>query len=57
MTCAVSLRFAYTVATVLLSALVRQLKLHQLKGHVVEVRSQLVSTPKDETWLTVSRRR
>nr|XP_040029020.1 cytochrome P450 20A1 isoform X4 [Gasterosteus aculeatus aculeatus] len=51
------LRFAYTVATVLLSALVRQLKLHQLKGHVVEVRSQLVSTPKDETWLTVSRRR
>ncbi|XP_029305001.1 cytochrome P450 20A1 [Cottoperca gobio] len=50
------LRFAYTVATVLLSTLVRQLKLHQLKGQVTEVRSELVSTPKDETWITVSRR-
>ncbi|XP_051283754.1 cytochrome P450 20A1 [Dicentrarchus labrax] len=50
------LRFAYTVATVLLSTLVRQLKLHQLKGQVKEVRSELVSTPKDETWITVSRR-
>uniref|UniRef100_A0A665SXV4 Cytochrome P450, family 20, subfamily A, polypeptide 1 n=1 Tax=Echeneis naucrates TaxID=173247 RepID=A0A665SXV4_ECHNA len=51
------LRFAYTVATVLLSTLVRQLKLHQLKGQVMEVRSELVSTPKDETWITVSRRK
>lgn len=50
------LRFAYPVATVLLSTVVRQLKLHQLKGQVVEVRSELVSTPKDETWITVSRR-
>ncbi|KAA8579636.1 hypothetical protein FQN60_006729 [Etheostoma spectabile] len=50
------LRFAYTVATVLLSTLVRQLKLHPLKGQVVEVRSELVSTPKDETWITVSRK-
>lgn len=49
-------RFAYTVATVLLSTAVRQLKLHQLKGQVMEVRSELVSTPKDETWITVSRR-
>ncbi|XP_033471673.1 cytochrome P450 20A1 [Epinephelus lanceolatus] len=47
------LRFAYTVATVLLSTLVRQLKLHQIKGQVMEVRSELVSTPKDETWITV----
>lgn len=51
------LRFAYTVATVLLSTLVRQLKLHRLKGQVAEVRSELVSTPKDETWITVSGRR
>uniref|UniRef100_A0A4W6DLY1 Cytochrome P450, family 20, subfamily A, polypeptide 1 n=1 Tax=Lates calcarifer TaxID=8187 RepID=A0A4W6DLY1_LATCA len=51
------LRFAYTVATVLLSTLVRQLKLHKLKGQVMEVRSELVSTPKDETWITISRRR
>lgn len=50
------LRFAYTVATVVLSTVVRQLKLHQVKGQVVEVRSELVSTPKDDTWITVSRR-
>ncbi|XP_062237027.1 cytochrome P450 20A1 [Platichthys flesus] len=51
------LRFAYTVATVLLSTMARQLKLQKLKGQVMEVRSELVSTPKDETWVTVSRRR
>ncbi|MED6231695.1 hypothetical protein ATANTOWER_004157 [Ataeniobius toweri] len=51
------LRFAYTVATVLLSTLVRQLKLHQLKNQVAEVRSELVSTPKDETWITVNHRK
>lgn len=50
------LRFAYTVATVLLSSVVRQLKLHQVKGQVAEVRSELVSSPKDETWITVGRR-
>ncbi|XP_035006227.1 cytochrome P450 20A1 [Hippoglossus stenolepis] len=50
------LRFAYTVATVLLSTMARQLKLQKLKGQVMEVRSELVSTPKDETWVTVSRR-
>lgn len=50
------LRFAYTVATVLLSVLVRQLRLQQLKGQVMEVKSELVSTPKDDTWITVSRR-
>ncbi|KAM3856985.1 cytochrome P450 20A1 [Diretmus argenteus] len=51
------LRFAYTVATVLLSMLVRQLKLHRLEGQVSEVKSELVSTPKDDTWITVGRRR
>ncbi|XP_014905202.1 cytochrome P450 20A1 [Poecilia latipinna] len=51
------LRFAYTVATVLLSTLVRQLKLHQLEDQVAEVKSELVSTPKDETWITVSNRK
>ncbi|XP_071386654.1 cytochrome P450 20A1 isoform X2 [Centroberyx affinis] len=50
------LRFAYTVATVLLSTLVRQLRLHQVKGQVMEVKSELVSTPKDDTWITVSSR-
>ncbi|XP_028320210.1 cytochrome P450 20A1 [Gouania willdenowi] len=50
------LRFAYTVAVVLLGTLVRRLKLHQPKGQITESRSELVSTPKDETWITVSRR-
>lgn len=49
-------RFAYTVATVLLSALVRQLKLHRLEDTPMEVRSELVSTPRDETWITFSQR-
>uniref|UniRef100_A0A3Q2D2S5 Cytochrome P450, family 20, subfamily A, polypeptide 1 n=1 Tax=Cyprinodon variegatus TaxID=28743 RepID=A0A3Q2D2S5_CYPVA len=51
------LGFAYTVATVLLSTLVRQLKLHQLGDQAAEVRSELVSTPKDETWITISSRK
>lgn len=50
------LRFAYTMATVLLSVLVRQLKLHRLEDTRMEVRSELVSTPKDETWITFTRR-
>lgn len=50
------LRFAYTVAAVLLSTLVRRLKLQQPKGQVMEVRAELVSTPKDDTWITVSKR-
>lgn len=51
------LRFAYTVATVLLATLVRRIKLRPLKGQAPEVRSELVSTPKEETWITVSSRR
>ncbi|XP_066521229.1 cytochrome P450 20A1 [Hoplias malabaricus] len=50
------LRFAYTVATVLLSTLVRKLCLHRLEGQVVEARYELVTTPKDDTWITVSKR-
>nr|XP_055068132.1 cytochrome P450 20A1 [Misgurnus anguillicaudatus] len=50
------LRFAYTVATVLLSTLVRRLRLHKVEGQVVEARYELVSTPKDDTWITVSNR-
>lgn len=50
------LRFAYTVASVLLGSVVRQLKLHEIKGQVLETRSELVCTPKDETWITVSTR-
>lgn len=50
------LRFAYTVAAVLLSMLVRRLRLHRLEGQMVEARYELVSTPKDDTWITVSKR-
>uniref|UniRef100_A0A8C9TEJ0 Cytochrome P450, family 20, subfamily A, polypeptide 1 n=1 Tax=Scleropages formosus TaxID=113540 RepID=A0A8C9TEJ0_SCLFO len=50
------LRFAYTVATVLLSTLVRRLRLHQIENQVVEARYELVTTPKDDTWITLNRR-
>ncbi|XP_077055630.1 cytochrome P450 20A1 [Siphateles boraxobius] len=50
------LRFAYTVAAMLLSTLVRRLRLHSVKGQVVEARYELVTTPKDDTWITVSKR-
>ncbi|XP_016304851.1 cytochrome P450 20A1-like [Sinocyclocheilus anshuiensis] len=50
------LRFAYTVAAVLLSTLVRRLRLHRVEGQVVEARYELVTTPKDDTWITVSKR-
>lgn len=50
------LRFAYTVATVLLSSLVRKLKLHHVQNQAVETKYELVSSPKEETWVTVSKR-
>uniref|UniRef100_A0A673GX56 Cytochrome P450 20A1-like n=1 Tax=Sinocyclocheilus rhinocerous TaxID=307959 RepID=A0A673GX56_9TELE len=50
------LRFAYTVAAVLLSTLVRRLRLHRVDGQVVEARYELVTTPKDDTWITFSKR-
>uniref|UniRef100_A0A4W4F3X4 Cytochrome P450, family 20, subfamily A, polypeptide 1 n=1 Tax=Electrophorus electricus TaxID=8005 RepID=A0A4W4F3X4_ELEEL len=50
------LRFAYTVAAVLLSALVQKLRLHRVEGQVVESRYELVTRPKDDTWITVSKR-
>ncbi|KAM6945734.1 cytochrome P450 20A1 [Aplochiton taeniatus] len=52
------LRLAYTVATVLLSTAVRQLKLHRVgEGQGAEARCELVSTPKDDTWITVTGRK
>ncbi|XP_041119718.1 cytochrome P450 20A1-like [Polyodon spathula] len=50
------LRFAYTVATVLLSSLVRELKLHHVQNQALETKYELVSSPKEETWVTVSKR-
>ncbi|XP_076871761.1 cytochrome P450 20A1 [Brachyhypopomus gauderio] len=51
------LGFAYTVAAVLLSTLVRRLRVHKVEGQVVEARYELVTTPRDDTWITVSKRK
>ncbi|XP_005397100.1 PREDICTED: cytochrome P450 20A1 [Chinchilla lanigera] len=50
------LRFAYMVATVLLSVLVRRLFLLPVEGQVVEMKYELVTSTKDEAWITVSKR-
>ncbi|XP_067116353.1 cytochrome P450 20A1 [Osmerus mordax] len=50
------LRVAYTVATVFLSTLLRQLKLHRVGGQAAESKFELVSTPKDDIWITVTKR-
>lgn len=50
------LRFAYMVATILLSVLVRKLYLHPVKGQVMETKYELVTSPKEEAWITVSKR-
>lgn len=44
------------VATVLLSVLVRKLFLHPVKGQVMETKYELVTSPKEEAWITVSKR-
>lgn len=44
------------VATVLLSVLVRKLYLHPVKGQVMEAKYELVTSPKEEAWITVSKR-
>ncbi|XP_062907834.1 cytochrome P450 20A1 isoform X1 [Mobula hypostoma] len=50
------LRFAYTVATIMLTTLVKKLNLHPVEGQVVEMKYDLVTTPKEEAWITVSKR-
>uniref|UniRef100_A0ACB8G042 Uncharacterized protein n=1 Tax=Sphaerodactylus townsendi TaxID=933632 RepID=A0ACB8G042_9SAUR len=50
------LRFAYMVATVLLSVVVRKLHLHPVEGQVIDTKYELVTTPKEEAWITVSKR-
>ncbi|EPY77622.1 hypothetical protein CB1_001225002 [Camelus ferus] len=50
------LRFAYMVATVLLSVLVRRLHLLPVEGQVVETKYELVTSSKEEAWITVSKR-
>uniref|UniRef100_A0A8D0H2W8 Cytochrome P450 family 20 subfamily A member 1 n=1 Tax=Sphenodon punctatus TaxID=8508 RepID=A0A8D0H2W8_SPHPU len=50
------LRFAYLVATVLLCGLVRKLHLHPVEGQVMDTKYELVTSPKEEAWITVSKR-
>ncbi|KAM4835895.1 cytochrome P450 20A1 isoform 1-T1 [Thomomys bottae] len=50
------LRFAYMVTTVLLSILVRKLHLHSVQGQVMETKYELVTSPREEAWITVSKR-
>ncbi|XP_007933197.1 cytochrome P450 20A1 [Orycteropus afer afer] len=50
------LRFAYMVTTVLLSVLVRRLHLYSVEGQVIETKYELVTSSREETWITVSKR-
>ncbi|EGW06135.1 Cytochrome P450 20A1, partial [Cricetulus griseus] len=50
------LRFAYTVATVLVSVLVRRLHLLAVEGQVFEMKYELVTSSREEAWITVSKR-
>ncbi|XP_044769320.1 cytochrome P450 20A1 isoform X3 [Neomonachus schauinslandi] len=50
------LRFAYMVTTVLLSVLVRRLHLLSVEGQLIETKYELVTSPKEEAWITVSKR-
>ncbi|KAM5228554.1 cytochrome P450 20A1 isoform 2-T2 [Ctenodactylus gundi] len=50
------LRFAYVVSTVLLSVLVKRLHLLSVEGHIFETKYELVTSPREEAWITVSKR-
>nr|XP_058156323.1 cytochrome P450 20A1 isoform X2 [Dasypus novemcinctus] len=50
------LRFAYMVTTVLLSVLVRRLYLHPVEGQIIETKYELVTSSREEVWITVSKR-
>uniref|UniRef100_A0A452RWQ2 Cytochrome P450 family 20 subfamily A member 1 n=1 Tax=Ursus americanus TaxID=9643 RepID=A0A452RWQ2_URSAM len=50
------LRFAYMVTTVLLSVLVRRLHLLSVEGQLIETKYELVTSSKEEAWITVSKR-
>lgn len=50
------LRFAYMVSTVLLSVLVKRLHLLSVEGQVFETKYELVTSSREEAWITVSKR-
>ncbi|XP_023366149.1 cytochrome P450 20A1 [Otolemur garnettii] len=49
-------KFAYMVTTVLLSVLVKRLHLLSVKGQVIETKYELVTSSREEAWITVSKR-
>ncbi|XP_063504440.1 cytochrome P450 20A1 isoform X6 [Pongo pygmaeus] len=50
------LRFAYMVTSVLLSILVKRLHLLSVEGQVIETKYELVTSSREEAWITVSKR-
>ncbi|XP_078184398.1 cytochrome P450 20A1 isoform X5 [Callithrix jacchus] len=50
------LRFAYMVTTVLLSVLLKRLHLLSVEGQVIETKYELVTSSREEAWITVSKR-
>uniref|UniRef100_A0A8C9QRH3 Cytochrome P450 family 20 subfamily A member 1 n=1 Tax=Spermophilus dauricus TaxID=99837 RepID=A0A8C9QRH3_SPEDA len=49
-------RFAYMVTTVLLSVLVKRLHLLSVEGQVIETKYELVTSSREEAWITVTKR-
>ncbi|KAL6072867.1 hypothetical protein STEG23_018385, partial [Scotinomys teguina] len=50
------LRFAYMVTTVLMTVLVRRLHLLAVEGQLFEMKYELVTSSREEAWVTVSKR-
>ena len=48
-------QFAYAEVTVLLSILLRKFRIKLVEGQVVQKEHGLVTTPKDEIWITVEK--
>ena len=49
-------RFSYAEVAVVLSVLLRRFKIHLVDGQIVEPEHSLVTQPKEEIWITVTKR-
>ena len=49
-------RFSYAEIAVVLSVLLRRFKIHLVDGQVVQPEYMLVTQPKEEIWITVTKR-
>lgn len=49
-------RFAYAEGFAILSVLIRRFKIHLVEGQIVDSVYRLVTSPKDEIWITISKR-